>query len=249
MLGIDRRRLKLDIAACGKHPAFSDYIRVNADLPMVNALASWVDAGMRSGGMVSKKNRGIHSFRFWTMGVHKQSLIVGIIRDSSDSLGRIYPLLIMGQAYMKDKNRFWHTVFDRFGQVFRDFEAMTAARYDRFNEFEKALSDVRFPEIDMDSFFEASSFSDCLVNWSASSPLDENLILPMPVFLENYEALAGNNSDYKIGSAGNEPPKAVFIGGLPEKPITAIYQRPLRTEDFCRLFDLLHDSPDNADSL
>ncbi len=249
MLGIDRRRLKLDIAACGKHPAFSDYIRVNTDLPLVNALASWVDAGMRSGGVDSKKNRGIHSFRFWTMGAHKQSLIVGIIKDSSDSLGRTYPLLIMGQAHMKDKNRFWHTVFDRFGQVFRAFEEMTAARYDRFNEFEKALSDVRFPELDIDSFFEPPIFSNCLANWSVSSRLDENLILPMPVFLENYQSLTNNSSEHKMGSTGIEPPKAVFIGGLPEKPIIAIYQRPLRTGDFCRLFDLLDDSPDDPDSL
>jgi type VI secretion system ImpM family protein len=248
MLGI-RRRLELDIAACGKHPAFSDYIQVNTNLPLVNALASWVDAGMRSGGMESKKNRGIHSFRFWTMGVHKQSLIVGIIKDSSDSLGRIYPLLIMGQAYIKDKNCSWHSVFDRFGQVFRDFEEMSAARYDRFNEFKKALSDVRFPGADESSAYETSNFSTSLANWAQTSPLDEDLIVPMSVFLENYESLTGNNSDYKIGSAGNEPPKAVFIGGLPQKPIIAIYQRPLRTDDFCSLFDLRHDSSDNRASL
>ncbi len=55
MLGIGRHRFKLDVAACGKHPAFSDYIRVNTALPLVNALSSWVDAGMKSGGMDSKK--------------------------------------------------------------------------------------------------------------------------------------------------------------------------------------------------
>jgi type VI secretion system protein VasJ len=236
MLGISRRRLKPDVAAFGKHPAFSDYIRVNTALSMVNALVSWVDEGMKSGAADLKKNGGIHSFRFWTRGIHKQSLILGIVKDSSDSMGRIYPLLITGQVFMKDMRRQWHRVFDSFGQVFRAFEEMTAARYDRFKEFETALSDVRCPEIETNAFDEVTAFSDCLAAWSMKHPSNDHLILPMPVFLAHYQP-PGEPGPVQVRNR-IEPPKAVFIGGLPEKPIAAIYQRPLRTNDFCTLFDL-----------
>ena len=242
MLGMNRRRVKLDVAACGKHPAFIDYIRVNSALPLANALASWVDAGMKSGMPDFKKNRGIHSFRFWTRGPHKQTLIVGIVKDSSDSLGRTYPLLITGQVFMKDMYRQWRAVFDRFGQVFRAFEEMTAARYDRFREFETALSDVRFPEAENNTMNETSIFSDCLAAWSLKNGPDDHLILPMPVFLEKYQSHFENGLNQGRDTTMTEPPKAIFIGGLPEKPVIAIYQRALRTSDFSRMFGL----PQNA---
>lgn len=246
MLGIDWHRLKLDVAAWGKHPAFSDYIRVNTSLPLVNALASWVDEGMKSGPANVKKKTGIHSFRFWTRGAYKKSLIVGIVKDSSDSLGRIYPLLITGQIFMKDLHRQWPAVFDRFGQVFRTFEEMTAARYDGFKEFEAALSDVRVPDTDKNPLCEVSDFSSCLAAWSMKKEFDEKLVLPMPVFLEHYQSHNGIGPDQRKGSSRIEPPKAVFIGGLPEKPLIAIYQRPLRTSDFSRLFDLAHNLSENG---
>lgn len=248
MLGIGRRWSKPEVAVCGKHPAFSDYIRVNSTLPLANALASWVDAGMKSGGVDLKNARGIHSYRFWTRSSHKQTLIVGIVKDSSDSLGRIYPLLITGQVLMKDMHRKWRAIFDRFEQVFRSFEEMTTARYDSFKEFETALSDVRFPDTDHETFCALSAFSDCLAAWCLTNGDNENLILPMPVFLEKYQSHAVNNPDQRSGGAWTEPPKAVFIGGLPEKPITAIYQRPLRTGDFCRLFDLAHNPFNGSNS-
>ncbi len=249
MLGIEIRRSKVDVAACGKHPAFSDYIRVNTTLPLVNALTSWVDAGMKSGGMDCKKNGGIHSFRFWIRGVHKKTLIVGIVKDSSDSLGRMYPLLIMGQVYMKDQNRLWPAVFDRFEKVFRAFEEMTAARYDSFKEFETALYDIRFTETDKNFVHGISEFSECLADWALKNGPDDVLFLPMPVFLEQYQSHTDNGSIEKRGGTRVEPPKAVFIGGLPEKPITAIYQRPLRTSDFCMLFDLAQNSSAGCYSL
>jgi type VI secretion system ImpM family protein len=238
MLGIGRRRSKLGVAACGKHPAFSDYIRLNATLPLVNALASWVDAGMKSGMADFKRSCGIHSFRFWTRGVQKKTLIAGIVKDSSDSMGRMYPLLIAGQVSMNDFHRQWHKVFDRLGEVFRAFEDMTAARYDRFNEFETALSEIGLPDMDNNFFHETSEFSNCLTAWSLKSGADDALTLPMPVFLEQYQSQPDNSLAQGRGCSRIEPPKALFIGGLPEKPITAIYQRPLRTSDFCRLFDL-----------
>ena len=243
MLGIDRRWLKPDVAACGNHPAFNDFIGINMTFPLANALASWVDAGVKAGTATdAKKARGIHSFQFWTRGSHKQTLIVGIIKDSGDSLGRIYPLLIMGQVYMKENNRQWPVVFDHFREVFRAFEEMTAARYNRFKEFETALFDIRFPEIDKGNMVKMSGFSDSLAAWSRKSRPDENLILPVPVFLEQYQSHTDNDLVQRRGGTRIEPPKAVFIGGLPEKPITAIYQRPLRTHDFCRLFDLAHNT-------
>ncbi|MEW5801056.1 MAG: hypothetical protein AB1847_03020 [bacterium] len=52
----------------------------------------------------------VHSFRFWTRGSAKDMLVCGLVRDSSDRLGRPYPLLIMGTGPLPGWEERWDLV-------------------------------------------------------------------------------------------------------------------------------------------
>jgi len=145
MLGIGRQKLNFELSAHGKHPAFSDYFSLNTDFPLVNALLGWVEKGVKF-KTDTKENRMSHSFRFWVRGIKKGELVLGIIRDSSDRLGRPYPLLIMGSGFVKDWEKRWQYIFNSFETVFRAFEDSVASRYESFKEFETKLARINFPE-------------------------------------------------------------------------------------------------------
>ncbi len=110
MLGIGKQKTGLEVSAYGKHPAFDDYFSVNMNTPLANALSAWIENGIKSNG-TADKNKVIRSFRFWVLGIKKEELVLGIVRDSSDRLGRSYPLLIIGSTRMKNRDNQWPSIF------------------------------------------------------------------------------------------------------------------------------------------
>ncbi len=235
MLGIGKQKTGLDVSAYGKHPAFDDYFSVNMNTPLANALSSWVENGMKSGG-AADKNKGIRSFRFWVLGIKKEELILGIVRDSSDRLGRIYPLLIIGRTRMNNRDKQWPLIFSGFEPVFRAFEEMTTARYGAFKEFETSLLRVQSFEAN----FETSNLnlSNSLAAWFKKENQKGSWVLPVSELLNQFASHPYEPKKEGIFKKNPPPPGAVFLGGLPDNPMVNMYNRPLGTRDFHRLFNL-----------
>lgn len=234
MLGIGRQNLK--ISAYGKHPEFDDYFSLNMDTLLERALSSWVDSGTKSGAD-HYEQKDIRSFRFWMLGIKKTDLLLGIVKDSSDSMGRKFPLLIICNAQFKDRDRKWPLIFTGFEAVFRNLEDITAARYGDFKEFESTLLTIKYskPNFEKD---EKYSLSSSLLGWLKTEKDRSSTILPVPVFLERYGSIPNEPEKKGRFSKKEGPPGAVFLGGLPEDPLVGIYSRPLRTRDFHTLFNL-----------
>ncbi len=234
MLGIGKqKKAGIEVSAYGKHPAFDDYFSVNMAPPLAKALSAWIEGGIKSGG-TAEKSKTIHSFRFWILGIKKEELVLGIVRDSSDRLGRTYPLLIIGRTRMKNRDKKWPAIFNDFEPVFRSFEEMTTARYETFKEFEANLLNVQFFE----SKYEKSdtAFSNCLVAWFKVEIGGNSLALPVSELMAKF----ASHTPQKRGISKTNPPLpgAVFLGGLPDNPMVNMYNRPLRARDFHRLFNL-----------
>ena len=85
-------------SAFGKHPAAADYFRLGYSSPFVDGLTKWVESGYRLLAERSDTPPPFCSWRFWARGFGRESLVLGVVRVSSDSLGRPYPLLIMGSG-------------------------------------------------------------------------------------------------------------------------------------------------------
>lgn len=234
MLGIGRDNFK--ISAYGKHPSFDDYLCLNMDTPLETALSSWVDRGTKSGAY-QHGQKGIRSFRFWMLGIKKADLLLGIVKDSSDSMGRKFPLIVICNAQVKDRDRKWPLIFTGFETVFRKFENITASSYGEFKEFESTLLGVKLSKPDFENN-RGASFSSCLTAWLKNDREMDSMVLPVPVFLDRYASCAGEPEKRGVFNKSAGTPGAVFLGGLPEGPLVAIYNRPLKTKDFKRLFNL-----------
>ena len=156
-------------SAAGKHPAFSDFLLHNLEGPMVKALASWADRGMALRSQDQPSNR-FFSYRFWTRGGKKNTLVCGIVRNSSDALGRPYPLLLMGSGTVRGWEKKWATTFQAFDPMLREFEQMALRRFDTFKTFEKQLQAIPFNPVGLaDALALASETNDF---YSPPNPFD-----------------------------------------------------------------------------
>ncbi|MCD4721629.1 MAG: TagF domain-containing protein [Desulfobacula sp.] len=256
MLGIRGKKTRFELSAYGKHPAFSDYFSLNTDSPLVTALSVWVEEGTKRKGNHNKK---IHSFRFWVRGIKKGELALGIIRDSSDHLGRPYPLLITGVGFVKNWEKKWNYIFSSFGTVFRAFEDISASRYDSFRELETSLARISFPESLWinDSVLEGETsdremnerfrLPEMMMAWFNKDREKGELSLPVATLSGLFASTARKRKEGGLFGRKTQLPGAVFLGGLPENPVLTIYTRPLKTDDFRNLFTAFHGSGNTMD--
>jgi len=80
----------------GKHPVAMDYFHLGTSAPLVNAFGAWIENGYQKVVSPARNGLALHSWRFWARGIQKGHIACGVVRDSSDSTGRPYPLLVMG---------------------------------------------------------------------------------------------------------------------------------------------------------
>jgi type VI secretion system ImpM family protein len=236
MLGIGKLKTNVEFSAHGKHPAFNDYFSLNIDSPLASALSSWVEKGAKLEGN-HNKNKIVRSFRFWVRGIKKDELVLGIIRDSSDRLGRYYPLLIMGKGFVKDWDKSWNYIFSGYETVFRAFEDMTALRYDSFKEFETRLTRINFFETSSTNDDTRFQLSETMLAWFRKNREKGVLALPIATLLGNADSYPKGLEEQGFFKKKIEVPGAVFLGGLSENPVLSIYTRPLNADDFSRLFN------------
>ena len=244
MLGIGKPKTNFELAAYGKHPAFNDFFSINTDSPLTRALSAWVEKGAKLNENKDRK-RQIRSFRFWVRGIKKGDLVLGIIRDSSDRMGRLYPLLVLAKGFVQGWEKNWNYMFNRFETVFRSLEDFTAARYENFREFETKLTQIRIPELLCTNhpgveIEKGSILPEKMIAWFEKNGGKGALALPIATLLNNFESFPRKHDRTWHGLFKPTPqgPGAVFQGGLPDNPILTIYARPLKTEDFFDLFNL-----------
>jgi type VI secretion system protein VasJ len=247
MLGIGKKRKNFQVAAHGKHPAFNDYFSLNMDFPMASALVNWVEKG--TGLKKTHDNSNIHAFRFWVRGIKKGELIFGVIRDSSDNMGRVYPLIIMAKVFVKDWEKRWNYILISFETIFRTFEDITASRYENFREFETRMARVVSRELakvrdygmewqyNYKTLDERSRLPEIMLAWFNNNSVNKAMTMQVAALFERFASDTPQRKP-KSGLFGNkrEIPGAVFLGGLPESPFLSIFSRPLRAEDFLNLF-------------
>jgi len=98
MFGLGRNKKEWSWIAYGKHPAIKDYITIGKEGPFFTALSKWIDGGFRS---IKREIVNDFSWRFIATTIDSH-LVCGILKNSRDSMNRTFPLLVMGNGYLKD---------------------------------------------------------------------------------------------------------------------------------------------------
>jgi len=239
-------------ALCGKHPVAMDYFRVSLTTPLLLAFESWIEKGYLILSNQKTPTRSVYSWRFWAKGLKKGNLICGVGKDSSDSIGRPYPLLIMGDGTLDGWEDDWDLLPHTFEKTWDQIEYISSRRFDNLKDLENEVRAIKNPNHDWLELKSQNrnqgklqSSPNALTTSKDSGEIREQadrLANKMEVLVpldsqaeEDPLTMAGLwSSLLKVYSSG--VPNAVFLGGVPEKHFLVVFNRSLNANDFVRLW-------------
>jgi type VI secretion system ImpM family protein len=242
MLGSIRQNNQWRWTAVGKHPAAADYVRLADGTALLDAVADWVakgyDALLRNHG----RPNSAHSWRFWLRGIKKGALICGLGCDSSDSLGRPFPFLVMGEGSLKHWEKQWPWLIAGLEKTWSRMEYIASHRYDDVSGLTQDLETIAVPEGNTINEASSQAVSGTFVN-------PEGWDVCIETLQRSGRALIGLHSTpgvqtmhtvlethVRLTSCCKEAPRAVFLGGTPQQSYLAVIQHPLSSEDFLTLW-------------
>jgi type VI secretion system protein VasJ len=241
-------------AAFGKHPAAKDYFRLGENTPFIEGLYGWVEKGYRILSDDVNASPDFCSWRFCAREAGKDFLVCGVVRLSSDSFGRTYPLVIMGSGALRGWQENWDLLPFACEKTWRQIEYLASNLYSTFNKLEEEIQAIRPPIADWPGLAEKRRDLNAF-----GSTLD-----PYASFLDLGElkklAAAGKGRPEVLVSLDRGPcfdkilhvslwhlllkeylpdfPNVLFMGGTLEKALLVLFQRPLKSTDFTLLWSV-----------
>ncbi|NVN91505.1 MAG: type VI secretion system protein TssA [Desulfuromonadales bacterium] len=239
-------------AAFGKHPTAKDYFRLGDETPFVEGLFGWVENGYQL--LTTKESAAPEfcSWRFWAREAGKNSLVCGVVRVSSDSLGRPYPLVIMGSGPLGNWQDNWDLLPFSGERTWRQIEYIAANLFADFKKLEEEIRTIRAPDANWPELARKRKELNFL-----GSPID-----PYASFLDFRElkktaAAHAEKAEVFISldrgpchdkithvslwhmlskESAKSLPSALFMGGTLDKAYLSIFRRPMKTADFVQLW-------------
>ncbi len=239
-------------SAFGKHPAAADYFRLGHASPFVEGVTKWVESGYRLLAERGDATPPFCSWRFWARGYGRDSLVIGVVRVSSDSMGRPYPLLIMGSGPLEGWEGNWDLLPFAGEKSWCQIEFLATHTFGELKKLEEGLQGLRPPAAEWDELAERRRGLNRL-----GSPLDPYAsFLDMPR-LETVAAERAGKEEFSVRldrgpvndkitlvslwhllakGAAKGVPNALFMGGTLERSFLASYRRALAPGDFLHLW-------------
>lgn len=238
MLGIGRRPGAWHWHAVGKHPAAADYLELRGGPAILDAVADWMTKGYAALPEPLQRRPAWRSWRCWLQGARKGRLICGVVRDSSDRLGRPYPLLIIGEGPLEGWQRHWPMLAVRLAKTWERIEQTAARQYDRLQGLADGVAQLEGPGGDAPPPAAAPIPADRLKVCRATLEREGRVIIDIHPSADAFlptdaQAVAWHTA---LGGCSAEVPRAVFLGGTPQRSYLAVMIRPLDTSDFVRLW-------------
>jgi type VI secretion system protein ImpM len=254
MLGIDKQKDFWCWAACGKHPVARDYFRINLTTSLLSAFESWFEKGYQVLNKDGKTARSIYSWRFWGKGIKKGNLICAVGKDSSDSMDRRYPLLIMGDGVLDGWENNWDLLHHVFEKTWYQMEYISSKRFDDLKRMETEIHAINDPTHKWMELKTHNENQDKTLSWvhdGAISIDHEDVMKKAKLLSQKLEVLIPLDEQVQTDpfeTAGkwctllknhlSGTPNAIFMGGVPERNFLVIYNRSLNANDFVRLWSV-----------
>ncbi len=235
-------------AAYGKHPSAKDYFRLGPESPLAKSFSDWVERGYSE--LVSKKDsgRGPVAWRFWARGAGRETLVCGLVKDSSDSLGRPYPFLIIGSGCLNNWEDQWDLLPIACEKPWGRIEYLSARMFDDFRTLETEIHNIRPPFPEWPEFnkkrehliSEKTCFAAPGGPEERAAGLAEGdrgvICLDRESFHDQFALISLWHRLLK--KSDKTVPNAIFMGGTVERSYLAFFKRPLLTGDFVRLWSI-----------
>ena len=240
--------------AVGKHPVAKDFLKLGVSIPLVDDLSAMLKTAYSTLTSTFDSAPGFSSWRFWSKGSGKDSLICGIVRDSSDKMGRPYPFLIIGSGQLKDWELQWDLLPFACENTWCQFEYLSTQNFDNVKKLEEELASIRPPS------GQWSEHSERRKNLNQiGSPIDPFAsFLDLKKLTEQVAGLSGQKEyfvsldrgpcrdkilpvslwHYLFRDTLKSVPQTVFLGGTLENAFLVAYNRTLKPEDAVQLWSV-----------
>jgi type VI secretion system ImpM family protein len=253
MFGLTKKRDLFSYAAFGKHPVEGDFIRIGTETPLLGVFSSWMETGFSRLPSEIRERKGF-LWRFWSRGPGGK-LILGLVKSSEDSHGRIHPFLVLGEGRTKDDlSGNWDVLPLYCDHTWHDLDRYTRKKITSSKDLRKSLSRIKPPESSLRPHLEkkerlkttvlnrqrkrsgeGSDFLNKMNNVEGLSRLDSFTVfidvgLPEDVLVPAVKFLSLLKARWK------SEPRTVFIGGRGNKNRLIVMKRPLHTDDFIQLW-------------
>ena len=244
MLGAIRADRGWKWSAYGKHPAARDYFRIGSNAPLSGAFSVWVERGYTRFIARGRPSGPPASWRFWTRETAQDHIACGILKDSTDAVGRPYPLLIMGSGPAAEWVDHWDLVPFACDAAWTEIEQISARSFGDVKSLEAEILKVKGLSADWHGFGEKRKSPG-----KASPEALDNLKIRVHRLSEAEPILRLGEKSYDyfdlidachrlLRADSKEPPSAVFMGGTVIHTYLAVFRRPLTESDFLKLWSL-----------
>jgi len=246
MLGLRKNKASWNWVAHGKHPCARDYMAVGQEDALSQAFAGWVEKGYELLDLEAKKEDPTRSWRFWTRTPREDMVIVGLVRDSCDAIGRPYPLMLMGSGLVPEFHKRWHLFPYACDRIWTQMEQLASRNYHDVSRFGQELMTIRSPHLDWERYerelanilsqVEGKDFLDNMKASFTSVAHDKEFftILNPNASQGLFAMIILWHAAVRAHIAG--APSAVFMGGTPGNIYLAVFLRPLSPADFVTLW-------------
>lgn len=241
-------------SAYGKHPAAKDYFSIGQESPIGKSFANWVDSGYRELGEIKRSVTDQAAWRFWARGAGKENIVCGVVRDSCDSVGRHYPLLIIGTGSLNDWENRWDLLPLACDKSWGQIEYASARMVHDIQALGTEIRNIRPPSPEWAEFESGRKalIETMTVTGREHTPYD------LDSLKKKASGLSGKQSgfislDHKsfqdqfaliscwhmlLKTHRKSVPNAVFLGGTFGQSFMAFFNRSLQTADFMHLWSL-----------
>jgi type VI secretion system protein VasJ len=169
----------------------------------------------------------------------------GLVRDSSDGLGRPFPLAVMTTGELPGWQSHWHQLTEVFDSTWSRMEFLAARRLANVRHLEDEINRLPPPGVDLLQDHPAGLADDCGSGAvGGQDALDavkrlaaEGRFVTLLGGAEGCDPLhAAAIWSQALKAAWREVPQAVFLGGTPHSSYLAVFSRPLNSADFIELW-------------
>ena len=241
MLGSIGGSKKWEWAASGKHPTAKDYFWIGAASPIVKAFSNWVERGYQSLSSNRECAKDLCAWRFWAKGAKKGAILCGLIKSSSDKIGRGYPLLVAGTGPLDNFEAKWDLVPFACEKTWVQMEYVAARRMTDFEQLESEIHSLQAPVSDW-SRLEADRRAVVQGEYIAArrslaevAGKDAMMIPLADGHGADIHVLAGLCHLW-LKEDGGQVPNAVFIGDDVDGGTLGLFKRALNPGDFVELW-------------
>ena len=239
--------------AYGKHPIAGDYFKLDSDCPLFAAFFNWIEKGYQMLSSKSSKTLSTYSWRFWTRGLDEHDLACGIMKDSSDSIGRPYPFLMLGHGRFEGWGAHWELLPLALVETWEQMEHLSIRRSIDLRDLEIGVGRLKPPSSDWSTIMQhkpkpgyCDSLDQGTIHCEFMNAIKDaedygekdHFYLPLDNISTDAPFAWTDRSLGFLKDLTKGVPNTVFIGGIPERTYLAVFKRPLVPRDFVQLWTI-----------